>query len=231
MVTTLDEAIQYYCEEAAKETYEKWTPKKVEVLAMDPNNGEILASVVYPGYDPNNATTPAGLSEKDQKKYDEMTDAEKTAYLSQMWRNPLISDTYEPGSTFKLVTAASAIDEKAISLKDHFYCSGSFRVEDYTMHCWINGAHGSQTIKQAIANSCNPALAAVAKKLGATRFSQYINDFGFSGLTGVDYPGEAYALIQSYIGPVELATIGFGQGISITPIQLATAVRAFSHNV
>ena len=229
VVTTLDEAIQYYCEEAAKETYEKWTPKKVEVLAMDPNNGEILASVVYPGYDPNNATTPAGLSEKDQKKYDEMTDAEKTAYLSQMWRNPLISDTYEPGSTFKLVTAASAIDEKAISLKDHFYCSGSFRVEDYTMHCWINGAHGSQTIKQAIANSCNPALAAVAKKLGATRFSQYINDFGFSGLTGVDYPGEAYALIQSYIGPVELATIGFGQGISITPIQLATAISAIGN--
>lgn len=229
IVTTIDEAIQYYCEEVAEETYKKWKPKKVEILAMDPDNGEILASVVYPGFDPNNPSTPQNLDEKAMKEYEEMTDSEKTDYLSKMWRNPVISDTYEPGSTFKLITAASAIDEKAISLTEKFSCHGSFRVENYTMQCWINGAHGAQTIKQAVANSCNPALAAVARKLGATRFSQYINDFGFSGYTGVDYPGEATALIQNYIGPVELATMGFGQGISITPIQLTTAISAIGN--
>ena len=229
VVTTIDEAIQYYCEETAKSTYDKWSPKKVEVLAMDPKTGEILASVVYPGYDPNSPSVPQNLTKEEKEKFDALSDSEKTDYLSRMWRNPIISDTYEPGSTFKLITAASAIDEKAISLTETFSCYGSFRVEDYTMRCWINGAHGAQTIKQAIANSCNPALASVARKLGATRFKQYINDFGFSGYTGVDYPGEATALIQSYIGPVELATMGFGQGISITPIQLVTAISAITN--
>jgi len=229
IITTIDEAIQYYCEEEAKAVYGKWKPKKVEILAMDPNNGEILASVVYPGFDPNDPFEPQGLSEEDKKAYENMSDEDQTAYLSTMWRNPLISDTYEPGSTFKLITATSALDEGAISLTDTFYCDHSFRVEDYTLSCWYAGAHGSQTIKQAIENSCNPALAEVAARLGKTRFLQYINDFGFGGLTGVDYPGEAGALIQSYVGPVELATMGFGQGISITPIQLVTAISSIAN--
>ncbi|MBR3182980.1 MAG: PASTA domain-containing protein [Firmicutes bacterium] len=229
IITTIDEAIQFYCEEEAKATYEKWTPKKVMVLAMDPNNGEILASVVYPGFDPNDPFEPQGLSSEDYQAYENMSDEDQTAYLSAMWRNPIVSDTYEPGSTFKLITATSALDEGAISLTDTFYCDHSFRVEDYTLSCWYSGAHGSQTIKQAIENSCNPALADVAARLGATRFMQYINDFGFGGLTGVDYPGEAGALIQSYVGPVELATMGFGQGISITPIQLVTAISSIAN--
>ena len=229
IVTTIDEAIQYYCEEEAKAVYSKWKPKKVEILAMDPNNGEILASVVYPGFDPNDPFEPQGLSSSEKQEYEEMSDEEQTAYLSSMWRNPIVSDTYEPGSTFKLITAASALDEGAISLTDTFYCDHSFRVEDYTLSCWYSGAHGSQTIKQAIENSCNPALADVAARLGKTRFMQYINDFGFGGLTGVDYPGEAGALLQSYVGPVELATMGFGQGISITPVQLVTAISAIAN--
>ncbi len=229
IITTIDEAIQYYCEEEAKAAYGKWKPKKVEILAMDPNNGEILASVVYPGFDPNDPFEPQGLSEESKKAYENMSDEEQTAYLSAMWRNPLVSDTYEPGSTFKLITATSAIDEGAISLTDTFYCDHSFRVEDYTLSCWYSGAHGSQTIKQAIENSCNPALAEVAARLGKTRFMQYINDFGFGGLTGVDYPGESGALLQSYVGPVELATMGFGQGISITPIQLVTAISSIAN--
>ena len=229
IITTIDEAIQYYCEEEAKAAYGKWKPKKVEILAMDPNNGEILASVVYPGFDPNDPFEPQGLSEEEKKAYENMSDEEQTAYLSAMWRNPLVSDTYEPGSTFKLITATSAIDEGAISLTDTFYCDHSFRVEDYTLSCWYSGAHGSQTIRQAIENSCNPALAEVAARLGKTRFMQYINDFGFGGLTGVDYPGESGALLQSYVGPVELATMGFGQGISITPIQLVTAISSIAN--
>lgn len=229
IILTLDEAIQFYCEEEAKTLYNKWHPKRVEILCMDPNNGEILASVAWPGFDPNNALEPQGLSSEDQAAYEAMSDEEQTAYLSTMWRNPLVSDTYEPGSTFKLITATSALDEGAISLTDTFYCDHSFRVEDYTLSCWYSGAHGSQTIRQAIENSCNPALAEVAARLGATRFMQYINDFGFGGLTGVDYPGESGAILQSYVGPVELATMGFGQGISITPIQLVTAVSAIAN--
>ena len=229
IITTIDEAIQFYCEEEAKVVYDTWTPKKVMVLAMEPNSGEILASVVYPGFDPNDPFEPQGLSSEDYAAYENMSDEEQTAYLSAMWRNPIVSDTYEPGSTFKLITATSALDEGAISLTDTFYCDHSFRVEDYTLSCWYSGAHGSQTIKQAIGNSCNPALAEVAARLGKTRFMQYINDFGFGGLTGVDYPGEAGALLQSYVGPVELATMGFGQGISITPIQLVTAISAIAN--
>ncbi len=229
IITTIDEAIQYYCEEEAKKAYTQWKAKKVEILAMDPNNGEILASVVYPGFDPNDPFEPQGLTEEEKTAYENMSDEEQTAYLSSMWRNPLVSDTYEPGSTFKLITATSALDEGAISLTDTFYCDHSFRVEDYTLACWYSGAHGSQTIKQAIENSCNPALAEVAARLGKTRFMQYINDFGFGGLTGVDYPGEAGALLQSYVGPVELATMGFGQGISITPIQLVTAISSIAN--
>lgn len=229
IITTIDEAIQYYCEEEARKTYDKWKAKKVEILAMDPNTGEILASVVYPGFDPNDPFEPQGLSAEEKTAYENMSDEDQTAFLSAMWRNPIVSDTYEPGSTFKLITATSALDEGAINLSDTFYCDHSFRVEDYTLACWYSGAHGSQTIKQAIENSCNPALAEVAARLGKTRFMQYINDFGFGGLTGVDYPGEAGALLQSYVGPVELATMGFGQGISITPIQLVTAISSIAN--
>ena len=226
---TIDEAIQYYCEEEAKNTYEKWSAKKVEILAMDPNNGEILASCVYPGYDPNDPLTPQDLTKKEKEAYEKLSDKKKTEYLSAMWRNPLVSDTYEPGSTFKLVTAAAAIEEKAVSLSEKFYCGGSFRVADYTLHCWYDGAHGKQNIKKAVANSCNPAFAEIAKRIGATRFKKYINLFGFGQLTGVDYPGESNSLIQSTIGPVELATLGFGQGISITPVQLASAISAIGN--
>lgn len=229
LVTTIDEAVQYYCEEAAEKTYKEWSAKKVEVLAMDPKTGEILASVVYPGYDPNDPMKPQGLTTEELKAFDDMTDGEKTEYLSKMWRNPIVSDTYEPGSTFKLITAASALEDKAIDLNSTFYCAHSFQVAEYTLNCWGTAAHGTQTIKEAIANSCNPSLAEVARRLGATKFKQYINLFGFGNITGVDYPGEATAIIQQYVGPVELATMGFGQGISITPLQLVSAISAIGN--
>ena len=229
LILTIDEAIQYYCEEAAEEAYKKWSAKKVEILAMDPDTGEILASVVYPGYDPNDPMKPQGLSTEALSEYNSMSDEKKTEYLSKMWRNPIVSDTYEPGSTFKLITAASALEEKAINLTDTFFCGHSFTVGDYTLNCWYAGSHGYQDINMAISNSCNPALAEVARRLGATKFRQYINLFGFGSTTGVDYPGEATAIIQQNIGPVELATMGFGQGISITPLQLVTAISAIGN--
>ena len=230
IVLTIDEAIQYYVEKEIESAYEKWDPEKVECLVMDPKTGEILASAVYPNFDPNDPYTPQNMSKKELEKYKQLDNTKKTEYLSKMWRNPIVSDTYEPGSTFKLITAASAIEEKAISLSDTFSCHGSFVVADYRLHCWISGAHGTQNIKEAIANSCNPALAAVAKKLGASKFRKYIDLFGFSQNTGIDYPGETSSLIQEHIGPVELATMGFGQGISVTPLQLLTAVSSFGNN-
>ncbi len=229
VVTTIDEAIQYYCQKEAEAAYNKWKAKKVEVLAMDPKTGEILASVVWPGFDPNDPFTPQDMNEDQAKAYAEMTEDEKLAYLYQTWRNPVISDTYEPGSTFKLITASAGLDSGVIGMNDTFYCDGDFDVADYTLNCWYLAGHGTQNITQAIGNSCNPALAEVGRRMGAQRFKNYIQCFGFGSGTGVDYPGEATGLIQSTIGPVELANMSFGQGIAITPVQLVSAISAIGN--
>ena len=229
VIMTLDEAIQYYVEKALEKGMEKTKAKRIMCLVMDPKTGDILASAATPGYDPNDATEPLA---KDKKKYEKMTAEEKNKYLFSLWRNPLVSDTYEPGSTFKLITSSSAIEEKVINDNTTFNCSGSFSVAGVRLHCWTSGAHGTQTIRQAIGNSCNPALAKVASLLGKTRFYKYLDLYGITDKTSVDYPGEAGAIVQSLenVGPVELATIGYGQGISVTPIQLLTAVNAIGND-
>ena len=228
VIMTLDEAIQYYVEKALEKGMEKTKAKRIMCLVMDPKTGDILASATTPGFDPNEATEPL---KKDKKKYEKMTAEEKNKYLFSLWRNPLVSDTYEPGSTFKLITSSSAIEEKVINDNTTFNCSGSFSVAGVRLHCWTSGAHGTQTIRQAIGNSCNPALAKVASLLGKTRFYKYLDLYGITDKTGVDYPGEAGAIVQSLdnVGPVELATIGYGQGISVTPIQLLTAVNVIGN--
>ena len=149
-----------------------------------------------------------------------------------MWRNPIVSDTYEPGSTFKLITASSALEEKVISTTDTFTCNTKITVAGVTLHCWSTRDHGTQTIKQALGNSCNPVLAAVAGKMGAETFYKYIDLFGITEKTGVDYPGETGSIMYNLddVGPVELATIGYGQSISLTPIQLLTAVCAIGND-
>lgn len=229
VIMTLDEAMQYYVEKALEKGMEKTKAKRIMCLVMDPKTGDILASATTPGFDPNEATQPLT---KDKKKYEKMSAEEKNKYLFSLWRNPLVSDTYEPGSTFKLITSSSAIEEKVINDNTTFNCSGSFSVAGVRLHCWTSGAHGTQTIRQAIGNSCNPALAKVASLLGKTRFYKYLDLYGITDKTGVDYPGEAGAIIQSLenVGPVELATIGYGQGISVTPIQLLTAVNAIGND-
>lgn len=229
VIMTLDEAIQYYVEKALEKGMEKTKAKRIMCLVMDPKTGDILASATTPGFDPNEATEPL---KKDKKKYEKMSAEEKNKYLFSLWRNPLVSDTYEPGSTFKLITSSSAIEEKVINDNTTFNCSGSFSVAGVRLHCWTSGAHGTQTIRQAIGNSCNPALAKVASLLGKTRFYKYLDLYGITDKTGVDYPGEAGAIVQSLdnVGPVELATIGYGQGISVTPIQLLTAVNAIGND-
>ena len=229
VIMTLDEAIQYYVEKALEKGMEKTKAKRIMCLVMDPKTGDILASATTPGFDPNEATEPL---KKDKKKYEKMSAEEKNKYLFSLWRNPLVSDTYEPGSTFKLITSSSAIEEKVINDNTTFHCAGSFSVAGVRLHCWTSGAHGTQTIRQAVGNSCNPALAKVASLLGKTRFYKYLDLYGITDKTGVDYPGEAGAIVQSLdnVGPVELATIGYGQGISVTPIQLLTAVNTIGND-
>ena len=230
VVLTIDEAIQYYVEKALEEGMEKTDAEKIMCLVMDPKTGEILASAVTPGFDPNNATEPA--DEEEKEAYEALSDDEKIAYLNKMWRNPIVSDTYEPGSTFKLITASSALEEKVISTTDTFTCNTKITVAGVTLHCWSTRDHGTQTIKQALGNSCNPVLAAVAGKMGAETFYKYIDLFGITEKTGVDYPGETGSIMYNLddVGPVELATIGYGQSISLTPIQLLTAVCAIGND-
>lgn len=229
VVMTLDEAIQYYVEKALEKGMKKTKADRIMCLVMDPKTGDVLASATTPGYDPNNATEPLA---KDKKKYDKMSADDKNKYLFSLWRNPLVSDTYEPGSTFKLITSSSAIEEKVINDNTTFHCSGSFTVAGVRLHCWTHGAHGTQTIRQAVGNSCNPALAKVASLMGKTRFYKYLDLYGITDKTGIDYPGESGAIVQNIdnVGPVELATIGYGQGISLTPIQLLTAVNAIGND-
>ena len=230
VVMTIDEAIQYYVEKALKAGMKTTGAKRIMCLVMDPNTGEILASAVTPGYDPNNATTPT--TKKAKAAFEKMTAEEKNTYLFNLWRNPIVSDTYEPGSTFKLITSSSALEEKVITTSDTFTCNTQVTVSGVTLHCWSHVDHGTQTIRQAVGNSCNPVHAKVALKMGKKVFYRYLDAYGITDKTGVDYPGEASAIVQSLsnVGPVELATIGYGQGISLTPIQLLTAVNAIGND-
>ena len=229
VVLTIDEAIQYYVEKALEEGMEKTKAERIMCLVMDPNTGEILASATTPGFDPNNATVPD--DETELEKFKKMTAEEQSAYLNKMWRNPIVSDTYEPGSTFKLITASSALEDKVITTSDTFTCNTSVNIAGTTLHCWSSRDHGTQTLKQALGNSCNPAHAKIATKMGKTVFYKYLNLYGITSKTGVDYPGETSSIMYNIddVGPVELATMGYGQSISVTPIQLLTAVNAIGN--
>jgi len=226
---TLDEAIQYYAEKAVAEGMEETEADRIMCLVMDPNTGGILASVVSPGFDPNNATEPD--DEAQLEEFSKLTGKEQNEYLFGLWRNPIVSDTYEPGSTFKLITVSSALEEKVISTGDTFSCNAHVNVAGINLHCWSARDHGLQTVKEAVGNSCNPAHAKIAAKMGATAFYKYLNLYGIADKTGVDYPGETGSIMYALqnVGPVELATMGYGQSISLTPIQLLSAVNAIGN--
>ncbi len=232
VVLSLDEAIQYYVEKALEKGMEKTKAKRIMCLVMNPKTGEILGSATTPGYDPNEPMDSKNVPEAQAEAYEKMSADEKQSYLISLWRNPVISDTYEPGSTFKLLTSSSALEEKVIDTHTTFQCAGSFTVAGVRLHCWTRGSHGTQTIRQAIGNSCNPALAKVATLMGKQTFYKYLGLYGITEKTGVDYPGEAGSIMYALkdVGPVELATIGYGQSISVTPIQLLTAVNAIGND-
>lgn len=230
VVLTIDEVLQHYLDEAMKYGYETYLPDKVAGILMDPKTGEILAMSVYPNFDPNNPLEPVGQEAKEA--FGEMEEEAQLEYLNKMWRNPLISDVYEPGSTMKLITSSATLEEGLANPETEYYCGGSITVGEYTIVDALHVVHGTQSLTQAVGNSCNPIHAQLAMNLGLTTLYKYYDLYGLTHRTGIDLPGEAYPLIQDRetAGIVGLATMGFGNGIAVTPIQLITALSAIGND-
>lgn len=220
---TLDYNVQMYAQQMAEKVMEEKQADAVSVLLMNPQNGEIIAMVNVPEFNLNDPFTlntgedTSGLSEE-----------EKQDKLNQMWRNRCINDTYEPGSTFKIITASACLEEGVVSLDDTFQCPGYRIVEDRKIRCHKVGGHGQETFVEGVQNSCNPVFMDIGLRLGADKFYDYYEKFGLLNLTGVDLPGEAGTIMHKKedIGTVELATMTFGQSFQITPIQLASTVSS-----
>ena len=219
---SLDRNIQMYCEQAAKKVCTKKSADSVSVIVMNPQNGELMAMVNYPEFDLNDPFTLAGDTGE------AVSAEEKQNLLNKMWRNQCISDTYEPGSTFKIITAAAALEEGVVKLDDAFFCPGYKIVEDRRIRCARTTGHGAETFETGIMNSCNPVFMELGERLGAENFVGYFKQFGLLSKTNIDLPGEAGTIMHKTenIGPVELATISFGQSFQITPIQLVTTVSS-----
>lgn len=230
---TIDETIQSICEKYMQKGVEDNNVlNKGVCIAMDVNTGAILAMVTTDGYDLNN---PYELSAKDKKKIkstakSKQAEAESAA-LSNMWRNKAVADTYMPGSVFKMCIASAALEENLVNDKTSFTCTGSIEVEGETIHCSNISGHGTQNFVEAISNSCNPAFIQIGQMLGAGKFRQYYQGFGFSDKTGIDLPGEAEDSFwkEGKMGGVDLAVASFGQNFTITPIQMITACAAVSN--
>ncbi|MBD5554729.1 MAG: peptidoglycan glycosyltransferase [Roseburia sp.] len=221
---SLDVNIQRYCEQAAEKAYIQKNADRVSVIVMNPQNGEIMAMVNYPEY---NLNDPFTLTNTDVDTA-LLTSEEKQNLLNQMWRNPCISDTYEPGSTFKIITATAALEKGVVSITDQFYCPGYKIVEDRRIRCAKTSGHGAETFETGIMNSCNPVFIELGERIGTEDFYKYFRQFGLLQKTNIDLPGEAATIMhkQENVGAVELATISFGQSFQITPIQLVTTVSS-----
>nr|WP_296093004.1 penicillin-binding transpeptidase domain-containing protein [uncultured Dorea sp.] len=219
---SLDYNMQMYAMQMAEKVRQEKEADKVAILLMNPQNGEVYAMVNVPEFDLNQ---PFELIETDENN---LTDTEKQDALNQMWRNGCINDTYEPGSTFKIITASAGLEAGVVHLEDRFSCPGYKIVEDRKIRCHKVGGHGAENFTEGIQNSCNPVFIEVGLRLGVDRFCDYFDQFGLMELTGVDIPGEAGTIMhkKENIGQVELATLSFGQSFQITPIQLGTTVSA-----
>ena len=227
IVTTIDSVIQHFVEDALVTGMKRTGADAITCIVMDPKTGDILAMATTPEYDPNESNEPSDPKEK--AKFEKMTDKEKTEYLSNMWKITAVSDVYEPGSTFKLIAAAAALDSGSATEKSKYKCTGAIKVGGYYLHCLAT--HGKQSLKVAVGNSCNPALAKVALDMGADTFYNYIDMFGFNDITGVDLPGEGLSIVKdpATMSDVDLATTGYGQGIAITPLQILCAVNSLGN--
>ena len=218
---SLDRNIQEYAEQAAEKVMEQKQADAVSILLMNPQNGEIYACVNVPEFDLND---PFTLPVDDSA----MSEEEKQDALNQMWRNGSINDTYEPGSTFKIITMAAGLEEGVVSENDSFHCPGYIIVEDRRIRCHKVGGHGSENFVQGAMNSCNPVFITVGLRLGVENYYKYFKRFGLMEKTGIDLPGEASTIMhqKEAMGLVELATVSFGQSFQITPIQLAATVSS-----
>lgn len=231
VVLTIDNYIQYVCEKYLDAAIDEYlVAERGAVVVMDVNTGAILANAVSGDFDPN---SPFTLSDADNAKIDAVTDDEeksklRTELLNRQWRNKAVSDTYEPGSVFKIFTAATAIEENLVNKNSSFTCNYSINVAGQTYHCWKNGGHGTQNLMQAISNSCNPAFITIGQLIGVQTFSKYFNAFGLNTKTGIDLPGEASSTYhkEEKMGATELASSSFGQTFNITPIQTLTIAAA-----
>lgn len=219
---SLDYNIQMYAAQAAVKVREEKQADNVSILVMNPQNGEILAMVNEPEF---NLNEPFALNTEIDT---ELSEEEKQNALNKMWRNQCINDTYEPGSTFKIITASAALEEGKVSLSDQFNCPGYKIVEDRRIRCHKVGGHGAEDFTHGIMNSCNPVFIEIGLRIGSDRFCDYFEQFGLLSRTNIDLPGEASTIMhkRENIGQVELATMSFGQSFQITPIQLATTVSS-----
>lgn len=220
---SLDISIQEYVQQAAKKVMQEKEADRVSILLMNPQNGEIYACVNVPEFDLNQ---PFQLNE--EMDTSGMSSEKKQDLLNQIWRNPCLNDTYEPGSTFKIITMAAGLEEGVVSLEDRFYCPGYKLVDDRRIHCANRRGHGPQNFVQGAQNSCNPVFIEVGLRLGVENYYKYFRKFGLLEKTGIDLPGEAGTIMHQAknMGNVELATVSFGQSFQITPIQLATTVSS-----
>ncbi len=218
---SLDYNIQMYAQQAAEKVMQAKEADSVSVIIMKPSNGEIMAMVNLPEF---NLNEPYELPEGSAWSNAE----EKQNLLNQMWRNGCINDTYEPGSTFKVITASAALEAGVVSLNDNFFCPGYKIVEDRRIRCARTSGHGAQSFVQGLENSCNPVFIELGMRLGTDQYYKYFKQFGLLSKTGIDLPGEARTIMheKKNIGQVELATISFGQSFQITPVQLAVTISS-----
>lgn len=229
LVLTVDEVIQHFAEKAVENAVIENKAKRVTAIVMDPKTGDVLAMTSKPDYDNND---PRKIPEEFIGKWETMTEKEQYDALYKIWRNPAISDAYEPGSTFKVITSCAGLEENVVKPDDHFNCVGYIMVAGRKLKCWRSyNPHGSETFAEAVKNSCNPVFVEVGQRLGKEKLYKYIRAFGFGITTNIGLPGEASGIVRNLnaVGPVELANNSFGQGISITPIQLITAFSAVAN--
>jgi len=231
LMLTIDETIQHFAEKYAQEALYDNKAKSVTIIVEKVKTGEILAMTSKPDFDPNK---PFELIYKDRfPDFDKLSQAEKNKIVQSMWRNRALTDTYEPGSTFKIVTAAAGLEEGVVNENSQFYCRGYVKVANAIIKCWrYYNPHGSENFVEGVQNSCNPVFIEIGQRLGKEKLYKYINLFGFGQKTGIDLPGEAKGIVQPIgkVGPVELATISFGQGISATPIQVISMINAVAND-
>lgn len=222
LTISLDLNIQNYAMQLASQAYETKEAENVMILVMNPQNGEIYACVNWPEFDLNN---PYELTDVWSTK---LTGGNTQDNLNKMWRNGSINDTYEPGSTFKIITAAAGLEEGVVTPQDTFSCPGFIMVEDRRIRCHKTTGHGAETFVQGTQNSCNPVFITVGMRLGVEKYYAYFERFGLKNKTGIDLPGESRTIVHQmeHMGPVELATMSFGQSFQITPIQLLTTVSS-----